>query len=419
MKLFRALFALMLVAVLILAGGAWLNDPDMRRFGQVIVQAGGHDYVATLPKAGLILLIVVLLLWLLWMLLAAPLRLFLRYRRKRARVRLIDGLTALHHGRWQEGEKLLVAAAEDDEAGPVALAAALRAADKRGDETAAASHLLRLQQLDPLRHALLQARRLIVRDQPAEALALLDNPALQPLPPRGQVLRQRALDALGQAEEAYGLLGALRSQQALPGTSLHALEQQLAADMLTQAPDTTLLANRYEALGKALQTDPHVVSAYAQRAIALGWHGAASHVLGKALAAQWTPALLPLLVATGGGEEPEALLTQLQQWLAIHPDEPALLLATGEMALRQGQNDLAREHFQRATDTDQAGAAWEALGRLHDSAGDYAAATRCFRNALNLRDGLPLLTPEDASNRETSASDPDTVHGLSQPSNPQ
>lgn len=394
MRLFRILLALVLVALLVLAGGAWLNDPSLARYGQVIVQAGGHDYVATLPKAGLILLVALLVLWLLWLLLATPLRAFLRYRRKRARARLIDGLTALHHGRWQEGEKLLLAAADDPEAGPVALASALRAADKRADEAAAASHLQRLQQVDPLRHALLQARRLLRRDQPAEALALLDTPSLQPLPPRGHVLRQRALAALGQAEAAYGLLGTLRSQQALPSGQLQALERRLAAAMLDQAADTTELANRFEALGKPLQTDAEVAAAYARRALVLGWHGAAAHVLGKALAAQWSPSLLPLLARTNGGDEPAALLAQLQRWLETHSDEPALLLATGELAHRQGETALARGLFERATRTGAAIAAWEALGRLHAGSGDYALAAACFGNALAVREGQPLKAPD-------------------------
>ena len=416
MKMIRTLLALVLVATLVLAGGAWLNDPSLRRFGQVIVQAGGHDYVATLPKAGLILFIALLLVWLLWTLLAAPLRALVRYRRKRARARLVDGLTALHHGRWQEGEKLLLAAAGDARAAPVALAAALRAADKRGDDATAAAHLQQLQQIDPLRHALLQARRLIVRDQPAEALALLDNPALQPLPPRGQVLRQRCLRALGQPEEAYGLLGTLRSQQALPATQLKTLEQQLAAEMLDRSTDTTLLADRYQALGKPLQTDPVVVAAYARRGMALGWHGAAAHVLTKALAARWSADLVPLWVQATVHQEAAPTLAQLQRWQDEHPGEPSLLLAAGELARRHGELDKAAGLFLQATTTPLGMAAWEALGRLHADAGRHADASTCLRNALNLRDGLPLLAVDNAPAALPEQAVPDirNAHGLPQ-----
>ena len=46
--------------------------------------------------------------------------------------------------------------------------------------------------------------------------------------------RQRALLALGRAEEAYGLLGALRSQQALTVEQLAALEAPIASQMLSE-----------------------------------------------------------------------------------------------------------------------------------------------------------------------------------------
>ena len=115
MKLFRAVLALVLICAVAILGAQWLNDPSLSRFGQVIVSVGGNDYVSTLPKAGLLLLIAGLLLWLLWTLLAAPFRAWVRYRRKQSRARLIDGLSALHHGRWLAGEKLLLSAAGEAE----------------------------------------------------------------------------------------------------------------------------------------------------------------------------------------------------------------------------------------------------------------------------------------------------------------
>ena len=41
MKLFRTVLALVLVCVLVILGAQWLNDPALRRFGQVVVQVGG------------------------------------------------------------------------------------------------------------------------------------------------------------------------------------------------------------------------------------------------------------------------------------------------------------------------------------------------------------------------------------------
>ena len=63
--------------------------------------------------------------------------------------------------------------------------------------------------------------------------------AAQPLPPRGLVLRVRALRMIGRAGEAYGLLGALRQQNALPPAELAQLEVELAAQALQEAADAT------------------------------------------------------------------------------------------------------------------------------------------------------------------------------------
>ena len=397
MKLFRAVLALVLICAVAILGAQWLNDPSLSRFGQVIVSVGGNDYVSTLPKAGLLLLIAGLLLWLLWTLLAAPFRAWVRYRRKQARARLIDGLSALHHGRWLAGEKLLLSAAGEAEVGPVALSAALRAADKRGDEAAAQRHLQRLQEIDPLRHALLQARRLLLRQQPDEALALLDTPALQPLPPRGQVLRQRALLALGRAEEAYGLLGALRSQQALTVEQLAALEAPIASQMLSEAGDVTRLAEHWEALAKPLRQQPQVTAAYVQRAIALGWHEPAARALEQALEAQWAPELLPLLVQLDASAEPQLLEQRLQRWLHNHPEDPALLLAAAQIACRHQQWPQAQTLLRQALAAGAGAPAWETLGQLHAAQDDHARASQCLLNALRLQHGEPVQPLEPAT----------------------
>lgn len=409
MKLFRTVLMLVLVCALAVVGAQWLNDPALRRFGQVVVQIGGHDYVSTLPKAGLLLLIAALLLWLLWTVLAAPFRAFLRYRRRQARARLIDGLTALHHGRWLGGEKLLLAAADDARAGPVALSAALRAADKRGDDAAAARHLQKLQEIDPLRHALLQARRLLGSGQPDEALALLDTPALQPLPPRGLVLRQRALAALGRAEEAYGLLGSLRSQQAMSAEQIVALERPLATQMLEQAADRNALATHWDALPKALRSEPEIVAAYARRAIALDWPEPAARALEQVLDSHWTPDLLPLHAQASTTTEPAEQADQLQRWLASHPDDPALLLRAGQLAMRRQQWQLARDHLLRARDAGAAEAAWEALGESHARQGQDALASTCLLNAVRLRRGEAVQPLED---EPASVAGQRDAHGL-------
>ena len=55
MKAFRSLLVVLLVAALGILGAQWLGHASARGIGEVIVRAGGNDYIATLPLA--------LLLW--------------------------------------------------------------------------------------------------------------------------------------------------------------------------------------------------------------------------------------------------------------------------------------------------------------------------------------------------------------------
>ena len=108
---------------------------------------------------------------------------------------------------------------------------------------------------------MLQGERLLARGLPVDAINALDVAAAQPLPPRGLLLRARALKMIGRADEAYGLLGALRQQDALPADELGRLELELATQSLRDAADANLLAERWEAMPKPLRTEPSVVAA--------------------------------------------------------------------------------------------------------------------------------------------------------------
>jgi HemY protein len=156
-------------------------------------------------------------------------------KRRQARARLTDGLSALQQGHWTRAEKLLELAAEREEAAAIARVGAARAAEARGDAAAAQRQIDAIAEQHPVAHALARAERTLAAGDAATALVLLDAPAAQPLPPRGLVLRAEALAALGRAHDAYGMLGALRQQQALPMTELDALEARWAAALLGES----------------------------------------------------------------------------------------------------------------------------------------------------------------------------------------
>lgn len=386
MKAFRSLLLVLLVAAAGIFGAQWLGQESVRALGEVIVRAGDHDYIATLPQAALAILIAALLLWLLWSLVSTPFRAWARHRRKQGRARLIDGLQALDNGQWQRAEKLLQNAATEKAVRPIALVAAMRAAEAREDNSSAGQHLQQLADADPHLHALHSAERWLQLDKPLEAINALDLPALQPLPPRGLWLRTEALQRCGRAEEAFGQLGALRQQQVLPPAAVADLETRLALQMLDEASDVNELAARWEVLPKSLRVSPQAVSHYAQRAVALNWTDVALRSIEQTLDSHWDEALVALYTQLPV-EKFDSRRASAQRWLQAHPSSPALLLGLARMAAGQGQWSQAEEFLHRAIAQDAGADAWEALGEVFAAQNDEALATQCLLNAVRQRRG--------------------------------
>ena len=386
MKALRTVIALLVLVALGVLGSQWLSSDATRDLGEVFVRVGGYDFSTTVPGALLAMSITALLLWLLWNLVTLPFRAWGRYRRKQARARLTEGLEALHGGYWQRAEKLLQLAAEDDEVGTIARTAAIRAADARGDEPAVQAHLSALSQRNAATHALASADRALAQQRPADALVALDTPTAQPLPPRGISLRAEALAATRRAGEAYGLLGALKQQQALSPDAYSTLESRLAAQAMREADDANVLAERWETLPKPLRADAAIVAAYAERAAALRWDDAAARSLEQAIDARWDESLVALYGRLPIGKL-DSRRASAQRWLQAHPASPALLVTMAQLARLQGQWPQAQEFLYRALAQGASAEAWEELGHGFTAAGDEVLARRSYANALNASRG--------------------------------
>src|SRR5690606_13564752 len=276
MNLFRNLLVWILLAIIgALAWHLLAQDP-----GYVLVRYRGWDYTTNLLWVSVAVVATLLVLWLLWALVATPLRALRRRRERQSRERLGAGLEALHRGHYARAEKLLPQATDGSDAAVARLAAA-RAALARGDHAAARSHLDAIDADHALTRAIGRAELALAEDRPTDALVALDDPAAQPLSPRGLALRADALAASRQAADADARLGARRRQQALPEAALAQRERDWAAQSLAEAEDGNALAARWESMPKALRAEPRVVAAYAGRAAGLGWDEAAVSSLGQ------------------------------------------------------------------------------------------------------------------------------------------
>ena len=411
MTLFRSVLFWLVLAVL----GALLAQMLLQDPGYVLVRFRGTDYSTTVAVATGLLFAFMLGLALLWTLLRLPFRAWRRHRARQARAKLTDGFAAYRRGDYARAEQLLAQAADSGDAEAVARTQAARAALARGDEVAANAHLDAFGDRHPAANAMERARQQLRLGRPAEALRALDAPAAQPLPPRGLRLRAEALAASGRSVEAYGLLGALRQQQAMPANRLDTLQAEWAAQSLQQAGDANALADRWDALPAPLRTSAPVVSAYASRAAAMSWDEAATRSLEHALDAQWDESLVGLY-----GQLPVGRLehrrAQVDRWLPAHPSNPALLLAAARIAHAQGQWPQAQGWLHRAIAQGAGASAWELLGDGAVQAGDEAGARMAYANALRSQRGEAALDLPGRGLRQqiadTAAVEERNEHGL-------
>lgn len=392
MKLFaNLLFWIVLVLLGALAAQVLLNDP-----GYVLIRYRGSDYTTTVAVGIAILLGALIVLIVLWKLLTLPFRAWRERSTRRSRERLGEGLDALHYGQYDRAEKLLAqAAAEDDSVAASARLAAARAAMRRGDATAARSQIDALGDRHAAARAIAVADHALREDRPTDALVALDAPAAQPLPPRGLALRAQALAASGQSAEAYGLLGPMRKQNALPGTRLDELQERWAAASLREAPDANALASRWEALPKGLKTDPAVAAAYAERAHAFGFDDAAIKAVEQSLDTRWDERLAARYGTLAPTRAHDRQATY-ERWLRAQPSSPTLLLGLARSHREQGRWNESRDYLDRALAQGAGADAWEEAGHGYAAAGDEPRARIAYANALRVARGeAPLEFPAD------------------------
>lgn len=386
MKLLRVLSWIVLLALGLIAAQWLLADP-----GYVLLRFRGSDYTTTVAWLALGLLAGLVALALAWRLLTWPVQGWRRRRDRRARARLGEGLQALHDGDYANAERLLAdAAAEDAEVAAAARLAASRAAVGRGDLAAAHGHLHALGQDAAASQAIALAELALAAQRPTDALVALDAPAVQPLPPRGLLLRAQALAASGQAGEAYGLIGSLRQRQALPAVELDELQERWAAASLREATEPNLLAARWDALPKPLRSTPPVAAAYARRAAAFGWDEAAQQALEHSLDARWDEGLVALYGELAVARR-DTRLAHAERWLQAHPSSPALLLVLGRLARARGDWPRAQDYLQQALAQGAGHPAWEELGHGWSQAGDESRARLAYANALRAGRDEPVV----------------------------
>jgi len=385
MSLIRSLL-LWTVIVLAVALAAQVLLPEP---GLVLLRYGGVDTTTTIPRAIAAGLAIFAGLWLLTRLVTAPAHALRRRRDRAERARLAAALEDMHIGRFDRAERAL-AGTDDPDTLAIARIHAARAAAARGDGAVAQQHLDTLAGTHPTLRAIGLAELALAQGRAADALAALDAPNAQPLPPRGLALRAQALAEAGRHDEAYGMLGALRKAEAVPAAELPRLESRWARGALLNAADGNALAAQWDALPMALRHDPAIVAAYAERAAGLHWDDAAAKAIEQSLDTQWDDALAALYGRLSIGRLDERA-ARIERWLTLHPRSPGLLASRARLQYAHGDWVGGEASLHEAIDRGAGADAWELLGQGYAAQGDEARARIAYANALRSARGDGLV----------------------------
>ena len=142
MNVFRGLIWCLLLAAV--GAIAWeVLSTDM---GFVLIRWHGKIIETTVAYGLIFWLLISVALWSLWFLLRLPFNAWQSLAKKQARLRLINGMQALHEGRYARAENLLLKAANELDIKTIALMAAYEAAVKLDEPQRAIQHYTALLQ---------------------------------------------------------------------------------------------------------------------------------------------------------------------------------------------------------------------------------------------------------------------------------
>lgn len=404
------LFLLVLFASAVIA--LWFHE----QAGYVLISAGDLTMETSLFFAVGVLVVVVVALLLVTGIVrrvgAMPrgMRRWLADRRAgRSRDQLVRGLARLAEGDYQEAERLLIRAVDRSETSVLHYLSAAWAAHRAGADGRRDSYLAMADKADPdaqLAIGLLQAQLYLEDEQWETAFATLN--LLQeryPRNPRVLEMLARACEVLGEAERLLDLLPRLRRHADMDSERLNALALTAATGVLEQARrrGREALERAWEKLPRALQEDPEVLLAYVDGMLELA---PGSEQLEKrlrlALRKDWDTRIIERYGRLEM-DDPERAFNLAEGWLREHPEDPALLLAVGRLAIRSSLWGRARSYLEASVSRQPSAEAFYLLADLLEHLGERDAARRAYRRAAEHAGGFRALPELDGVRRQEPA----------------
>lgn len=390
MRLVLVVIGALLVAIV--ATLAALKDP-----GYVLIARAPWSIEMTLPVFVLLTLVGSAALYLLIYLVVRLVRVpqdVARWRTRRhirqSRDALYQGLTRLAEGNWVEAQAHLLASMRAAEQPLLSYLGAAYANQGQDNLEKRDEYLAAAQRSSPQYHlavGMTQANLQYLAHQSERALATLTE-LRQTAPTHKHVLKLLAQIYLELHDwtNLADLIPHLREHQVMTARDIDALELRTHRELLTLTlPSGSIepLRQAWNAVPKALRRHPTLIAAYARQLIQQNDMNAAESVLRSGIEAEWDDALIDLYGLTETGRANEQLETA-EAWLALHPENPRLLLALGRLAMNCHQDQKACGYLEKSVSLRGPIDAYRELGALLERLGDKDRALTYYRRGSEL-----------------------------------
>jgi len=313
-------------------------------------------------------------------------------RARAADQRTLRGFMLMAAGNWSEARKQLTRAAPRAGAPVLNLLTAARAAQASGDLPGRDALLQEARRAEPEAENAIdftQASLEHAAGQWAEARATLERlRGREPSHPAALWLLADCCRALGDWGALADLLPLLRRDRTHAAAALADLERRAIVGRLEAGREP---AERvWAALGKTQRQQPAVAAAYV-RAVLTSEPDAAERAAREALQHEWDADLVGLYGCIGSSD-PARQRRVAESWAKERPDDAALALALGRLALRNRDWSQAREQFEASLRLAPSPVARAELGRLCLALGE-PRGTDLLVTAFGELPTLPLPTP--------------------------
>ncbi|MGS2745160.1 heme biosynthesis HemY N-terminal domain-containing protein [Halomonas sp. LS-001] len=321
-----------------------------------------------------------------------------RGRNRRAMKRTVRGLVALTDGQWKKAEKTLVRAADDSSTPLVNYLSAALAAHYQGNYDKSQEHLNQAQlTTDGADTAigLMQAQLMIDRQQPEEALAILNrlDKKMANHPQVLKLLKQVHL-SVNDWEGLRRLVPRLAAKNLISQTEREQLEYRAYREIILfevhNPSDIEEVRSLWADMPDYLRGNTELIVLYCEALIQANEEVIAERLLNHSLDNHWDARLVTRygLLNVDAARQ----LAKAEKWLQERPNDSELLLTCGRLSLRTGKWEKAQEYFEASQRQRPNGVVCAELARLFASLGEHDKSQLYYRHSVEmLAKSLPSL----------------------------